>query len=366
MAGKTVVLMPGTQRVLEKMGANIKKARLRRNISAKLLAERAQISKDTLCAIEKGASTVSIGAYAAVLASLEMDTDFELIASDEEQKRRYRELHLRVRERATKRSGENEYKEGDRPMIYITGDCHRNFDRFDIENFPEQKDMTKKDFVIICGDFGGIWDKDAPGEVETKLLDELESKSFTTLFVDGNHENFDRLYSYPVEEWNGGKIHRIRPSVIHLMRGQVFAIAGKKIFTFGGAKSHDISGGILELDDPNFKSKRKELEKGWKPYRINHLSWWEQELPTKEEMEEGRNNLAANGNKVDFIVSHCCAASTQVLLGGGMYKRDYLNEYFEKVRQSVQFKKWFFGHYHDNKNVNAQEILLYEQIIRIA
>ena len=100
-------------------------------------------------------------------------------------------------------------------------------------------------------------------------------------------------------------------------------------------------------------------------YRINHLSWWEEEMPTEEELEEGRKNLEANGNKVDFIVSHCCAASTQVLLGGGMYKSDYLNEYFEKLRQSVQFKKWFFGHYHDNKNVNAEEILLYEQIIRI-
>ena len=59
------------------------------------------------------------------------------------------------------------------------------------------------------------------------------------------------------------------------------------------------------------------------------------------------------------------AGSTQVLIGGGMYKRDFLNEYLEKIRQSVQFKKWFFGHYHDNKNINAQEILLYEQIIRI-
>ena len=82
-------------------------------------------------------------------------------------------------------------------------------------------------------------------------------------------------------------------------------------------------------------------------------------------MLEGITNLQAYGNEVDFIVSHCCAASTQVLIGGNRYKRDYLNEYLEKIRQSVQFKKWFFGHYHDNKNVNAQEILLYEQIMRI-
>ena len=42
-------------------------------------------------------------------------------------------------------------------MIYITGDCHKDFSRFTLENFPEQKQMTKDDYVIICGDFGGVW-----------------------------------------------------------------------------------------------------------------------------------------------------------------------------------------------------------------
>ena len=307
MARKTVILFPDTERALQNAGANIKRARLRRNLCAELVAERAGISVDTLSSIEKGVSTVSIGAYAAVLHSLGMEKDLELLGADEEQKRRYREFNLKIRKRATPR--EKKHKKGDGPMIYITGDCHGDFEKFDIDIFPEQKEMTKEDFVIICGDFGGIWEKDVSGCWETKLLDELDSKPFTTLFVDGNHENFDRLYSYPVEEWNGGKVHKIRPSVIHLMRGQ--------------------------------------------------------ELPSEEEMLEGITNLEAHGNEVDFIVSHCCATSTQALIGGGRYKRDYLNEYLEKIRQSVQFKKWFFGHYHNNKNVNAQEILLYEQIIRL-
>lgn len=142
-------------------------------------------------------------------------------------------------------------------MIFITGDCHKNFERFNKSNFPEQEEMCKDDYVIICGDFGGVWNKDKESKEETMLMDWLDCKPFTTLFVDGNHENFDRLYQYPVEEWNGGKVHKIRPSVIHLMRGQVFNIAGKKIFTFGGAKSHDISGGILELDDPEFAKREK-------------------------------------------------------------------------------------------------------------
>ena len=104
MARKTVNLLPSTQRALEKAGANIKKARLRRNIRAEILAERAGISADTLSAIEKGASTVSIGAYAAVLAELNMDNDLEMIALDEEGKKQFKEHNLKKRERATKKT----------------------------------------------------------------------------------------------------------------------------------------------------------------------------------------------------------------------------------------------------------------------
>lgn len=251
-------------------------------------------------------------------------------------------------------------------MIFITGDCHSDFRRFDKENFPEQKEMNKDDCVIICGDFGGVWDADGESKHETWWMDWLEERSFTTLFVDGNHENFDRLYEYSVEEWKGGKVHKIRPSVMHLMRGQVYQIEDKKIFTFGGASSHDISGGILEPDAPDYKEKKKILDKGWRPYRINHISWWAQELPSEMEMEEGLKNLSLHNNTVDFIVSHCCSSSTQALLGGGLFTPDVLTNYLEQIRQVVTFKKWFFGHYHDNKNVNAEEILLYEQIIRIS
>lgn len=250
-------------------------------------------------------------------------------------------------------------------MIYITGDCHGDFRRFDKSIFPEQNEMTKDDVVIICGDFGGVWNQEKENGQKRWWLDWLQEKSFTTLFVDGNHENFDRLYHYPVEEWHGGKVHKIRPSVIHLMRGQVFTIEDKKIFTFGGASSHDIQGGILEPDAPDYKQKKKQLDKGSQPYRINHISWWSQELPTKEEMEEGRRNLETNENTVDFIVSHCCASGTQTLLGGSLFEPDILTDYFEELRQKVQFKKWFFGHYHLNRNVNAEEIAVYEQIVRV-
>ena len=103
MTRKKVVLLPSTEQALEKVGTNIKRARLRRDIRAELLAERAGISADTLSAIEKGVSTVSIGAYAAVLAVLKLDNDLETIALDEEGKQRFKEHSLKKRERATKK-----------------------------------------------------------------------------------------------------------------------------------------------------------------------------------------------------------------------------------------------------------------------
>lgn len=250
-------------------------------------------------------------------------------------------------------------------MIYVTGDCHQNFRKFNTKIFPEQKEMTKEDYVIICGDFGGVWNKEVENKEEKHLLDWLEEKPFTTLFVDGNHENFDRLYSYPVELWHGGKVHKIRPSVIHLMRGQIYEIDGKSFFTFGGASSHDIESGILDPEDPDFKEKKKWLDREWRSYRVNHITWWAQELPSEEEMQEGRANLAAHDNQVDFIVTHCCATSTQMLIDAQKLKPDIETDYLEEIKQTIQFKKWFFGHYHDNRNVSKKEILIYEQFVRI-
>lgn len=125
-----------------------------------------------------------------------------------------------------------------------------------------------------------------------------EQKPFTTLFVCGNHENYDILDSLPVEKWHGGTVHFLRPSVIHLMRGQIFELEGQSFFTFGGGVSHDIADGILEPEDPLFKEKKKRLDRDpYARYRINHVTWWERELPSEAEMQEG-----SAGDPADHIV----------------------------------------------------------------
>lgn len=244
-------------------------------------------------------------------------------------------------------------------MIYITGDTHSDFQRFTEEKFPIQAEMTKDDYVIICGDFGGVWTFEEESSREKELLDWLDNKNFTTLFVDGNHENYTRLYNYPIEEWNGGKVHKIRDSVLHLMRGEIFDIDNKRIFAFGGARSHDIQDGILNLDE---EEKIYEYRKRGAYFRIRDFSWWDLELPTNQEMENGIENLEKINYKVDYIISHCCPTSIQTLINP-TYKRDILTDYLQQISEKCTFKRWYFGHYHDYRQVNSQFTLLYENIV---
>ncbi len=103
MSKKTVVIMPDTQKILENMGEQIKLARLRRNLSTELVAERAGISRATLWSVEKGTPTVSMGTYAAVLHALGgMDKDLELVAQDDEYGRRIQDMNLITPKRARK------------------------------------------------------------------------------------------------------------------------------------------------------------------------------------------------------------------------------------------------------------------------
>ncbi len=247
-------------------------------------------------------------------------------------------------------------------MIFVTGDTHaRWIDRLNKWSFPEQKDLTKKDLVIVLGDFG-IWDN---SKEEAKNLDWLEEKPFTTLFITGNHDNYDLLNAMPIETWNGGNVNFIRPSVIHLCRGQVFNIEGKRFFTFGGASSHDIRDGILE---PNDKKTIKQWYKDDKMFRINHVSWWKEELPTEEEMQTGFDNLTKYNCEVNYILTHCPPTSIlkQMDCGYGIYKSDILSDYLQKIKEQTQYDKWLFGHMHENTNFNHEKaVCLYEQIVRI-
>ena len=225
-------------------------------------------------------------------------------------------------------------------MIYITGDTHADFRRFNTRNFPEQRGITKDDYVIVCGDFG-IWDG---SRRENHDMDWLDGKPFTTLFVDGNHENFDLLNRYPVTQWHGGRVHIIRPNVIHLMRGQIYGIDGKRIFTFGGGLSID------------------------KSCRTPYISWWPEEEPSTAEMALALDNLAKVGNRVDYIITHACPQSIMrnVLCNiQPMLQMDCVCEKFlDRILDTVSYEMWYCGHYHMDVYIGQYNLqVLYQSII---
>ncbi len=100
-------ILPATEEIMKTMGEQIKLARLRRDLSAELVAERAGISRASLWKVESGSPAVAIGIYAAVLHALgDMDKDMLLVAKDDEMGRQMQDLNLMTRKRATRRKSE--------------------------------------------------------------------------------------------------------------------------------------------------------------------------------------------------------------------------------------------------------------------
>ena len=244
-------------------------------------------------------------------------------------------------------------------MIYITGDTHgiSGIKKLDINNFPEQKTLTKRDCLIVCGDFGLLWSWEKSGisissnpkdehwqPNEIWLKDWYDDKKFTTLWIDGNHENFDRIASYPVEEWNEGKVQKITDSIIHLMRGQVYEIEGYRILTMGGANSIDRgpATGTQLIDEG--------------------VCWWPEEKITMDDLAEAQNNLIRVNNKVDFIISHELPTSARLKMG--ISDNDDCAPILEQLAIYTEYKMWYAGHYHIDSQFDNYRVL-YNDIVRL-
>jgi len=224
-------------------------------------------------------------------------------------------------------------------MIFVIGDIHRDVDigKLEPKNFPEGQKLTKEDYVIICGDTALTWDRGISTKYWQNWLDE---QPWTTLWCDGNHENFSELETYPIEEWNGGKVHKINNSIYHLMRGEIFELDGEKFFVMGGADS---------------------IDKDW---RIPGISWWSEEMPSYQEMEYAMSNLDKHDWCVDYVITHCAPANVQYSLNP-QYTQDGLTKFLFEIDKKLDFKHWYFGHYHEDKEVDDKHTCLYQKVKRI-
>lgn len=222
-------------------------------------------------------------------------------------------------------------------MIYVTGDMHGDRSRLDKKRL---KALRAGDTLIVCGDFGFLWDD---SRAEQKFLYKLSKRPYNIFFIDGTHENFELLYRCPVEEKFGGKVHAIADNICHLMRGQIYDIEGKTVFAMGGGQNPD--------RDPD-----EELEENTPHY----------EIPNKTEMLTAVENLEKHNYKIDLIITHEPPSKIKdflLLSENGVSGPTALRAFFDELSAQAEYGKWFFGSMHTDKFISPSITAVFNAVI---
>ena len=211
-------------------------------------------------------------------------------------------------------------------MIYFLSDQHGGERIGELTKYLNE--ASDSDLLIILGDIG-LKFRDTE---ENRAFDELFLSSKKNIaFIDGNHENFDFLESFPMGERYGAPVRVLSENIVWLQRGYVYEIEGKSFFVFGGCNSGA----------------------KWKPRGL----WWPQEAPTEEQLARAYANLAVRDNKVDYILTHKCEQ------GIGKTHTPALHELCDYIRENVDYKMWYAGHWHTYKSGGDKLIFVYDQLV---
>ena len=228
-------------------------------------------------------------------------------------------------------------------MIYITGDIHGDPEGLFVKPFT--KNLGAGDYVIICGDFGMVWGGKIAA-VHKYWLDHVAAKPYKLLFIDGNHENFDMLSAFPTVEFAGGRVQKLRPNIFHLLRGEIYTLAGQTFFCFGGAHSID------------------------KSDRASYLSWWPEEIPSAAEFKHAQDNLARVHHRVDYMLTHTVP---EMLFQSAARQQRWGDDYcpvrrmLDQLAEGLTYKAWFAGHMHvDMVNSDKHFYWLYHDVLQLA
>ena len=206
-------------------------------------------------------------------------------------------------------------------MIWLIGDFHggKNIDGLKRYLSFCQKD----DLLIVLGDVGLYFDGTAENEAFSKWFLSLDCE---IAFLDGNHENFDYLNSFPEEDWCGGRVRRLSDHIVYLMRGYIFTIQDKTFLVMGGCKSTD----------------------RWKKIGL----WWEEEQPNEIELSRAYQNLKKHENRIDYIITHKYECTDEPV--------ESIDHFAKVVDQSTHFRHWYCGHWHMEKQIDTRHSLIYE------
>lgn len=229
----------------------------------------------------------------------------------------------------------------------MTGDIHASYDIAKLsESCFDTAGLTKDDYVIICGDFGLVWNNSASEQYWLRWLD---TRPFTTLFVDGNHEGFSLLNSLPETTWNGGAVHQVATSVFHLKRGQLFNIDGYRIFAMGGASSSEYD----------------------RTHRTQGETWFNEEIPNEQERAAALETLDAANWDCDFVITHCAPSSCAQGISEHtdrleIHPMDEYTDWLQTIQDHLTYRHWFCGHYHIDAQIQDKTTALYNRIAVLA
>jgi hypothetical protein len=227
-------------------------------------------------------------------------------------------------------------------MLFITGDTHGDFSRLSAESWPRGECLTKDDYVVVLGDFG--LNLEERTESFEYWRDWLAARPFTTLWIDGNHENFGWLDSIEPEPWNGGMIHKCdeEGKVLHLMRGEVFHLGEKSLLAIGGS--------YCACDES-----KCHIEKLMKP------EWHLINKPLPEDFSNAYKNLDRVGWKADYVVTHCPTTRMQYAIGEWWLAKapaeytetikkfllpNETSEPLQEIADKLDYCCWYAGHFH--------------------
>ena len=223
-------------------------------------------------------------------------------------------------------------------MVYITGDIHGDLSFF---KNPKLRKLTEDDTLIVCGDFGFLWNN---SEKEKKAIEALKKKKYTICFVDGAHENYDMLKNYQPYRYKGGNAHKIAQNIYQLLRGEIFTFDKHTFFCMGGGESEDIA------------------------MRVEGESWWKEEMPSADELRNGARNLKDYDYKVDYIITHEAPAIAKDFIRLHTNTEMHLtplNTYLQELMKSVEYNHWFFGSLHMDLNISKKMTAVFNDVIKI-
>ncbi len=253
-------------------------------------------------------------------------------------------------------------------MLYFHGDIHGNIiGNFSYRRNPEMRALTKDDYLIVLGDCGVPWNY-ATEKRDLHQLDWLNKKPYKTIFITGNHDNYDLIEQMPQINFCNGIARqavfkdKTFENIVYIDKPTTLDIQEQHILVIPGADSHDIQDGIIDGNDPNWKKLYKTAWKSGKWVRVSHITWWSQEKLQIDEIEK----ILKTNNSFDFILSHECPSS-QLRYFSRRFSPTDGEIYLEQVKEKVDYKIWLHGHMHqDVNNYHNNIICLYEDLLSLA